>query len=95
MKVSLRTYGGLMGGLGQPAHVIDDADLDDSDKAELRRLVAAAAASPAHPQPTEQLRDAQTYEIEIDDHGKLVTLEATDGGVPQAFAELREWLRDH
>ncbi len=75
MKVSLRTYGGLMGGLGQPAHVIDDADLDDSDKVELRRLVAAAAASPAHPQSTEQLRDAQTYEIEIDDHGKLVTLE--------------------
>ncbi len=95
MKVSLRTYGGLMGGLGQPAHVIDDAALDDTDKVELRRLVAAAAASPAHPQATEQLRDAQTYEIEIDDHGKLVTLEATDGSVPQAFVELRDWLRDH
>jgi len=95
MKVSLRTYGGLMGGLGQPARVIDDAELDDNDKLELRRLVAAAAATPACPQATEQLRDAQTYEIKIEDHGKSVTLEATDGGVPQAFAELRDWVRDH
>ena len=95
MKVSLRTYGGLMGGLGQPAHVIDDAGLDDADKLEVRGLVAAAAATPARPHATEQLRDAQTYEIEIDDHGKVVTLEATDGSVPQAFAELRDWLRDH
>jgi len=95
MKVSLRTYGGLMGGLGQPAHVIDDAGLDDADKLEVRGLVAAAAATPARPQATEQLRDAQTYEIEIDDHGKVVTLEATDGSVPQAFGELRDRLRDH
>jgi Emfourin len=76
-----------MGGLGQPAHVIDDAD-----KLELRRLVAAAAATPARPQATEQLRDAQTYEIEIEieDHDKSSTLEATDGSVPKEFAELRD-----
>ena len=57
--------------------------------------MAAAATTATRPQSTEQLRDAQTYEIEIDDHGKVVTLEATDGSVPQAFAELRDWLRDH
>jgi hypothetical protein len=94
MKVSLRTYGGQMGGLGRPAHVIDDEKLDDDDKLELHRLVAAAAAEPARGPANEQLRDAQTYEIEIEDNGKSVTLEATDGSVPQAFAELRDWLRD-
>jgi hypothetical protein len=94
MKVSVRTYGGLMGGLGQPAHVIDDAELDDDDKLELHRLIAAATAEPARREATEQLRDAQTYEIEIEDQGKSTTLEATDGTVPQAFAELRDWLRD-
>jgi hypothetical protein len=94
MQVSLRTYGGQMGGLGQPAHVIDDERLDDGDKLELHRLVAAAVAEPARGQATEQLRDAQTYEIEIEDNGKSVTLQATDGSVPSAFAELRDWLRD-
>jgi hypothetical protein len=94
MKVSLRTYGGQLGGLGHLAHVVDDAELDDDDKRELRRLVAAAAAEPARAQASEQLRDAQTYEIEIEDTGKSVTLQATDGSVPPAFAELRDWLRD-
>lgn len=94
MKVSLSTYGGLMGGLGRSAQVVDDAQLDDAAKAELRQLVAAAVASPAPRQETGQLRDAQTYEIQIEDDGKVVTLEATDGGVPQAFAELRDWVRN-
>ncbi len=92
MKVSLSTYGGLMGGVQRPARVVDDAQLDDAGKAELRKLVAAALASPARPQETGQLRDAQTYEIQIDDGGKPVALEATDGGVPPAFAELRDWI---
>jgi hypothetical protein len=94
MKVSLRTYGGLMGGLGNPAHVIDDADLDDADKLVLRKLVAAASTTPARPQATDHLRDAQTYQIEIEDQGKSASIEATDGSVPQAFAELCDWLRD-
>src|SRR6476661_7563947 len=67
MKVSLRTYGGLMGGLGQQAHMVDDATLDDEDKRELHKLVAAAAAEP-RAGATDQVRDAQTYEIEIDDN---------------------------
>jgi hypothetical protein len=93
MKVSLRTYGGLMGALGQRAHVIDDATLDDKDKRELHKLVAAATAEP-RAGATDQVRDAQTYEIEIDDDGHSTTLEATDGSVPKAFAGLRDWLRD-
>ncbi|CAN5652878.1 hypothetical protein BH09ACT7_BH09ACT7_19380 [soil metagenome] len=93
MKVSLRTYGGLAGGLGRSAHIVDEAVLDDADKADLRRLVAAATATSVRPQETGQLRDAQTYEIDIDDDGRSVTLEATDGAVPPAFAELRDWVR--
>jgi hypothetical protein len=31
-RVDEGTYGGLMGGLGQQAHVVDDATLNDEDK---------------------------------------------------------------
>jgi hypothetical protein len=94
MKVSLRTYGGLTGALGQQAHVVDDSTLDDEDKRELHTLVADATAEP-RAGATDQVRDAQTYEIEIDDDGHSTTLEATDGSVPKAFASLRDWLRNH
>jgi emfourin len=92
MKVSLRTYGGLMGALGQQAYAVDDATLTDEDKGELHALVSAAAAE-RRPETSDQLRDALTYEIEIDDNGRSMTLEATDGSVPHAFASLRDWLR--
>ena len=45
MKVPLRTYGGVMGALGRQAHVVDDATLNDHDRRELHKLVAAAAAA--------------------------------------------------
>ena len=94
MKVSLRTYGGLLGGLGQSAHVVDGAQLGATDQTELRKLVAAATTAPA-PSEAGLVRDGQTYEIEIEDHGETMTLEASDGGVPEAFAELRDWIRNH
>ena len=95
MKVSLRIYGGLAGGLGRQAKVVDDAQLDAAEKAEVGQLVAAAIASPAQSPDSGQLRDAQTYEIQIEDDGNVTTLEATDGSVPPAFAELCDWLRNH
>ncbi|MGE2736822.1 protealysin inhibitor emfourin [Mycolicibacterium vaccae] len=94
MIVSLRTYGGLTGGLGRPAHVVDTANLDDTARTELRRLVAAAVGAP-WPTPNDQVRDAQTYEIEIEEQGTTTVLEATDGNVPLEFAALRDWLQAH
>ena len=85
--------GGLVGGLGQHALEVDDAKLDDQEKVELHRLIAAATASPAPAAASKQLRDAQTYEILIEDEGTSAALEATDGSMPQAFVELRDWLR--
>ena len=93
MKVSLSTYGGLAGGLGRPSKVVDDGQLDPDGQAELRALVAAAIAATGQGNRSGQLRDAQTYEIVVEDGGKVVTLEATDGDVPPAFAELRDWMR--
>jgi hypothetical protein len=97
MRVSLQTYGGLTGGVGRPAQIVDSGELDDEDRQELHRLVAAARAQSraAGPPDTEQLRDAQTYEITIDDGADSVVLEATDGSVPADFAQLRDWVRDH
>ncbi|MGE2731261.1 protealysin inhibitor emfourin [Mycolicibacterium vaccae] len=94
MIVSLRTYGGLTGGLGRPAHVVDTADLDDTARTELQRLVAAAVGAPRST-PNDQVRDAQTYEIEIEDRGTTTVLEAADGSVSPEFAALRDWLRNH
>lgn len=94
MKVSLSTYGGLVGGLGLPGKVVEDAQLDPADQAELRALVAAATAATGSSQESGKPRDAQTYEIVIEDDGRCVTLEATDGNVPAAFADLRDWIRN-
>jgi hypothetical protein len=95
MKVSLQTYGGLAGGLGRPPKIVDDAQLDQTGQAQLRELVAAAIAATGRHDQSGQLRDAQTYEIVIEDDGTTTTLEATDGTVPPAFAELRDWVRNH
>lgn len=97
MKVTLRSFGGLAGGLGRPAFVVDSTELAEHDRAELQRLVTAAVAgSSAQPGPAaESFPDAQTYEITIEDAGAPVVLEATDGNVPAEFAQLRDWLRHH
>ncbi|MGE2717263.1 protealysin inhibitor emfourin [Mycolicibacterium litorale] len=93
MRVSLQTHGGLLGGLGRSRHVVDTESLAPEDRQELAELIAAAESS-LHPPPpvNRNLRDAQTYVIEIDDGGAMRTLEATDGSVPAEFARLRDWL---
>ncbi|WP_054811905.1 protealysin inhibitor emfourin [Nocardia arizonensis] len=96
MRVSLDTYGGLLGGVGGNPVVIDSDDLGDEARDELLRLVRDAvdsAHSGAAPSvDTERLRDAQTYEIAIENDRSTV-LTATDGNVSEEFARLRDWLR--
>ncbi|WNG85439.1 hypothetical protein C6A87_015875 [Mycobacterium sp. ITM-2016-00317] len=94
MRVSLQTYGGQLGGLGRPEHVVDTDSLAPENSRALAGLIAAAEASLAAPRPTnENLRDAQTYVVEIHEGDASRTLEATDGSVPPEFARLRDWLR--
>ena len=100
MRVSLDTYGGLAGGVGGAPVVVDTDELSEEARNELRRLISAAAAASSRDEPelaaAEQLRDAQTYEITIDDDdGNSAVLQATDGSVPEEFAQLRDFLRIH
>ena len=99
MRVSLDTYGGLAGGVGGTPLVVDTDELDEEARNELRRLVSAAAAAASRGGPelaaADQLRDAQTYEITIEDDGNSAVLAATDGSVSEEFAQLRDWLRSH
>ena len=99
MRVSLDTYGGLAGGVGGTPLVVDTEELDEEARNELRRLVSAAAAAASRGGPVlaaaDQLRDAQTYEITIEDDGNSAVLAATDGRVSEEFAQLRDWLRSH
>lgn len=94
MRVTVQTHGGLLGGLGKDRHVVDTDSLAPQDQKALADMITAAEASLASPPPANRdLRDAQTYVIEIDDGDASRTLEATDGSVPAEFARLRDWLR--
>jgi hypothetical protein len=96
MKVSLNIYGGLVPRLQAPDHVVDSNELAEHDNKELHRLVSAAMASAAPPEAGDDLlRDAQTYQITVESDSATTVLEATDGGVPDSFAALRDWLREH
>lgn len=95
MRISLSISGGLLPQLGA-AHVVDSDELTEHDKNELQRLVSAATATTAAPPPrSELIRDAQTYTITIESGGATTVLNATDGSVPEEFAALRNWLRNH
>jgi hypothetical protein len=95
MKVSLSVSGGLIPRLGLPEHLVDSDDLAEQDNRELHQLVSAAMACAAAPPAgsNDLLRDAQTYQITVRQASGTTLLEATDGDVPDAFAALRDWLR--
>ena len=96
MKVSLNTFGGLLPRLGEPSNIVDSDELAEHDNRDLHRLVSAAMACTAYPPAGDDaVRDAQTYQITVQRGSETTVLEATDGGVPDAFAALRDWLRDH
>ena len=101
MKVSLRTYGGQAAtiNLNRPPHVVDSEDLDDDGKKELQSLVSAATRANAKSVATSPgpgtVRDAMSYAITIEGDGKSEVLEATNGNVPEEFAELRNFVRKH
>ncbi len=95
MKIKLETFGGLAGGLGRRPSEIDSAELPESDRDTLRRLVSAAVSAEPPRIGRSAVPDAQTYEITIEDGGRTEVLQAGDGNLPAAYAELRNWLRAH
>jgi hypothetical protein len=95
MKVSLSISGGLVPRLGTPGHTVDSDNLAEPDSYELHQLVSAAMTCAASPPRSDNdlLRDAQTYQITVQRDSATTVLAATDGDVPEAFAALRDWLR--
>jgi len=92
-RVVLETAGGVAAIVAARAMVVDDGDLDDDGRRRLGELVAAAGDTQADDEPGER-RDAQTYQITVEDpDGPSLVLSATDGSVPAPFAELRDWIR--
>lgn len=93
MKVSLQTFGGLLGVAGA-AHVVDADELETADQETLAALIAAAENS-MRPPPTSNadLRDGRTYVIDISDRDGSRSLEVQDGSMTPDFARLRDWLQ--
>lgn len=95
MRVSLTTHGGIAATtrMAAPARVLDSAALPAPDAATLARLIAAARAAP--PPGGTRPPDAMGYTITIEDNGQTTTLAQNDTSMTDAFATLRNWLRDH
>jgi hypothetical protein len=96
MKVSLNTYGGIAATTkaARGPDVVDSADLGSEVKEELDRLVdAARRKAPKTTQPSRP--DAMSYAITIEDADQSDTIEAADGDVPEEFAQLRSFVRQH
>lgn len=96
MKISLSERGGFAATtrMSAPARVLDVATLPAKDAATLAHLISAARAAPA-PAGGGGARDAMRYTLSIDDDGQVTTLAQGDAGMTDAFAALRDWVRDH
>lgn len=93
MKVSLQTFGGLLG-VARAAHVVDASRLEAADQETLAALIAAAENSMRPPATSNaELRDGRTYVIDITDRDGSRSLEVQDGSMTPDFARLRDWLQ--
>ncbi len=97
MKVTLALHGGLAAAihLSRPPRQVDAGDLPAEAAAELARLAAAAAASPAPAQSERRIPDAMSYTITIEDGGRQTVLKQSDMAMSPAFAALLGWLQSH
>ena len=95
MKVTLEKYGGFAAMRRSPI-VVDAAKLPENEQAELQGLVAAVReAPPVLTAANEQLRDAMSYRISIDDDGATSVHQAADTAVPESFKRLMQWVERH
>jgi len=92
MKVTLTPMGGIAA-IRRPARTLDTSLLPESVAERLRLLVKAAATTPPGP-TSERVRDAMSYQIEIDDDGKTSRLVQSDGSMSPEFAALLEFIEN-
>ncbi|HEX8242402.1 MAG TPA: protealysin inhibitor emfourin [Longimicrobium sp.] len=92
MKVTLETYGGFAAGIQRAPRTVDAERLPSADASELARRVAEAAAAPVPGEAPGAVRDAMSYTITVEDEGKHIVLEQSDGALSPEFASLLEWI---
>lgn len=87
MKIRMEIAGGIVAPLMAKQYSLDSARLPEAKKEELQNLVAAALAEPAAA-ANPRLRDARSYELEIDCPEGKQTIVAYDGSVKPATRQL-------
>lgn len=95
MKVTLTTSGGQLAAIQRrlPPKVVDTGGLPEEAAAELTRLVEAARAADAPPQRRpDEVPDAQSYKVLVEDGGEVTILTASDTTMSRDFAALLAWL---
>jgi hypothetical protein len=98
MKVTLAQHGGQAAAinLSRPSHLIDSADLEESEAAELKGLVVAAVAAPSSAERSGKARGEMSYTITIqDDLGRETVLKESDTTRSSDFGKLLLWLQRH
>jgi hypothetical protein len=92
MKIVLAQHGGLAG-IARPPLVLDADELNEMDKAELARLIDAAAAKDA-PAPSGLVRDGMRYAITVETGTDApLVMKQSDGALSPEFARLADWVR--
>lgn len=98
MRVTLAEQGGSAAAirLGQPPRALSAADLAPAEAEELKRLVAAAVATPSRPATVPgRGADAVVYTVTVADGGDGHRLEQSDLDKSREFAALVRWLKQH
>jgi len=100
MKISLATHGGQAAvvNLGRPPRVLDVDTLAPAQRAEIARLVAAAAAEAENPAKADNGGvggDLGTHVVSVEDGGRSFVLRRSDRAMPEAFAALLDRLQKH
>lgn len=96
MMVTLEKYGGWTATMGAATLVVDTADLPEAAAKELAQLVSAAKASPMIEDYSRgSARDAMSYQLTLQEGGKMVVMSQSDTTMTKAFAALLSWLEQH
>jgi hypothetical protein len=100
MKISLATHGGQAAVVnrGRPPRVLDVDMLAPAQRAEIARLVAAAAAEAGNPATADNGGvggDLGTHVVSVEDGDRSVVLRQSDRAMPEAFSALLDRLQKH
>jgi hypothetical protein len=93
MKIHFERTGGMAGPAAARRTTVDADALPAHEAAELRQLVADAAASGAPKPSPGPARDAFHYEVTIEEGGTRKTLTASDADMPEPLRRLIRWLK--